>query len=146
MGRPRLKFLSLLYVSRSTLSEQAAPTAIEDIVATSRIRNSALDVTGAMLFTGEHFAQVLEGPASAVEQVMDKVARDPRHDSIVIVAREQIRVRRFGSWSMAYSGPSQFVSRYVTRLLAEPRPTGKARAAAWLNELLWEFAEGAAAG
>lgn len=137
-----LKLISLLYVSRSTLSPEAAPGAVQALVATSRARNPCAGLTGALLFTGEHFAQVLEGPPAAVDDLMARVARDPRHTEIITVARKRITVRRFGNWSMAYSGPSQFVSRHVTRLLEDPRSPGQGRSAKWLKDLLWEFAEG----
>jgi hypothetical protein len=40
---------------------------------------------------------------------------------------------------MAYFGPSQFVSRHVTRLLNDPSPSEYRRGADWLNDLLKEF-------
>lgn len=134
--------LSLLYVSRSMLPPERAATEIDRIVAGSRARNPDLDITGALLFTGEHFAQVLEGPVVAVDRLMAIVARDTRHAEIRIVAREPIARRRFGQWSMAYSGPSQFVARHVTRLLEGATAPVQSRSAEWLNDLLWEFAEG----
>jgi len=137
-----LKLVSLLYVSRSALLPEAAPEAVKAIVATSRGRNPDACLTGALLFTGEHFAQVLEGSPAAVDDLMARVAKDPRHTEIIIIARKWITVRRFGDWSMAYSGPSQFVSRHVTRLLEDPRSPGQGRSAKWLKDLLWEFAEG----
>jgi hypothetical protein len=73
---------SLLYISRSRLQSDSAGACIQDVVATSRIRNSGLDVTGALLFTGSHFAQILEGPPSSVEELMQSIKRDPRHDSV----------------------------------------------------------------
>lgn len=137
-----MNLLSLLYVSRSTLEREAAAAAVADIVAVSRANNPARGITGALLFTGEYFAQVLEGPPPAVETLIAKVAQDPRHRAIIVVARAPIGERRFGKWDLAYSGPSQFVARYVTRLLIDARPINKARSAEWLNDLLWEFAEG----
>lgn len=134
--------LSLLYVSRSMLPPERAAAEVDRIVAGSRARNPGLSITGALLFTGEHFAQVLEGPGLAVDRLMSIVGRDPRHAEILIVAREPIARRRFGQWSMAYSGPSQFVARHVTRLLGGASAPAQSRSANWLNDLLWEFAEG----
>lgn len=143
-----MKLVSLLYVSRSTLSAASAVAVVEQIVAGSRARNPGLGITGALLFTGEHFAQVLEGPAAAVDTLMASVTRDPRHEEITVAARTPIAERQFGRWSMAYSGPSQFVARHVTRLLDDPDAASPARqrCAEWLGDLLWEFAEGPGAG
>ncbi len=134
--------LALLYVSRSTMAPETAAAAVADIIAVSRDRNPARGLTGALLFTGQHFAQVLEGPVAAVDQLMATVAADPRHDDLVVVDRRPIAQRRFGRWSMAYYGPSQFVTRHVTRLLDDRVWPSRARSAGWLNDLMWEFAEG----
>lgn len=133
-----MSILSLLYLSHST----GPLGAIDGIIATSRARNPELGLTGALLFTGEHFAQVLEGTAESIDRLMATVRKDLRHGEIIVIAREPIVTRRFGSWSMAYSGPSQFVARHVTRLLNDPTPQEQGRSADWLNDLLWEFAEG----
>lgn len=133
-----LNILSLLYLSHST----GPLGAIDGIIATSRARNPSLGLTGALLFTGDYFAQVLEGTAESIDTLMAKVRKDRRHEEIIVIAREPIVTRRFGSWSMAYSGPSQFVARHVTRLLNDPAPHERDRSADWLNDLLWEFTEG----
>lgn len=137
-----MNLFSLLYLSRSTAPPNAATGIVDEIVATARTHNPSHGLTGALLFTGEHFAQVLEGTACAIDSLMINVCKDPRHTEIVVVAREPIVTRRFGHWSMAYSGPSQFVARHVTRLLNDPSPHELGRSAEWLNDLLWEFAEG----
>ncbi len=111
-------------------------------MASSRKNNAQRGLTGALLFTGEHFAQVLEGTAASIDQMMAQVTTDVRHDEIIMIAREPIVTRRFGEWSMAYSGPSQFVARHVTRLLNGPALPEQNRSAEWLNDLMWEFAEG----
>lgn len=136
---------SFLYLSRSTASPAAADAAVQKIVETSRARNPGLGLTGALLFTGEHFAQVLEGAAASIDTLMASVSEDPRHEQIIVVSREPIAARRFGEWSMAYSGPSQFVARHVTRLMSDCAGAEQSRSADWLNDLIWEFAEGPAA-
>ncbi|WP_421854869.1 BLUF domain-containing protein [Novosphingobium sp.] len=130
---------SLLYISRSTIASQAAEAVVAEIVATSVARNAEAGVTGALLFTGTHFAQALEGDEAAIEVLMQRVSSDPRHEEIVIVEQGPLDQRRFDQWSMVYFGPSQFVSRHVTRLLNDPSPTARRRAADWLGELLREF-------
>lgn len=137
-----MSLFSLLYVSRSTIPPAQAAAAVDDIVAQSHSRNSELGITGALLFTGVKFAQVLEGSEASVDTLFASILRDERHKQIVVVARDPIAKRRFDRWSMAYSGPSQFVSRHVTRLLSDPSIQEQGRSVMWLNELLWEFAEG----
>jgi hypothetical protein len=131
---------SLLYVSRSTIAPESAQAAVSEIVAASLVRNPLLGLTGALLFTGTHFAQVLEGGADSIDTLLDCLRVDPRHAALVVVDRSGIPARRFARWSMAYFGPSQFVSRHVTRLLSDPSPSEQRRGAEWLTALMAEFA------
>jgi len=120
---------SLLYISQSCIPPSDAAAVIGSIVATSVEQNSARGLTGALLFTGTHF----------VDELMAKVLDDPRHNNLLVVTRECVAKRRFSDLSMAYFGPSQFVSRHVKRLLNDPSPVEKRRGAEWLTELLREF-------
>ena len=131
---------SLVYISRSCVPPQDAETEVNRIVAIAETRNPAFGITGALLFTGEYFAQVIEGDRVSIDGLIKAITDDPRHDQIMIVARGPIAERRFPDWSMAYFGPSQFVSRHVTRLLNDPPLAEQRRAAQWLSDLLAEFA------
>ncbi len=130
---------SLLYISRSTILPGDVEDELNRIIATAVARNSACGLTGALLFTGRHFAQVIEGDSASIDRLMAKISIDPRHDKIRTVARTPLAERLFGDWSMAYFGPSQFVSRQVTRLLSDPSPVELRRGAEWLTDLLREF-------
>ena len=107
-----------LYVSRATLEIGAGDTVLDEILSAARARNRTLDVTGALIFTQNHFAQLLEGPAAAIDQLMSSIERDPRHRDVKIVRTERNTVRRFAGWHMAYDGSSVFVARHVRVLAA----------------------------
>jgi hypothetical protein len=109
---------SLLYVSRATLPTREGCAEIAEILAIARSRNRALDVTGAIIFTQNNFAQLLEGPRSAIDQLMASIRQDPRHTDVRTVRQEQDVARRFGGWHMAYEGPSVFIARHVRVLAA----------------------------
>lgn len=96
-------------------------------------------VTGALLFTGQNFAQILEGHDQDVERLLSKIVSDPRHENVLVVDRSGVTARRFPDWGMAYMGPSQFVARHVSLLLTAPSRSEEARAANWLAELMHEF-------
>ena len=130
---------SLLYVSESKIDPADAQNEVKRILATSHAWNSSVGITGALLFTGTHFAQVIEGEEDVVGQLIASIANDPRHAIVNIVVRDPLTARRFPDWSMAYNGPSQFVSRHVTQLLNDRSPTEISRAADWLAELLEQF-------
>ncbi|MDP3551949.1 MAG: BLUF domain-containing protein [Novosphingobium sp.] len=130
---------SLLYISNSCIAPKDAPVVVKSIAAKALKHNPAVGLTGALLFTGTHFAQILEGARTAIDQLMEQVIQDPRHDHLVIVDKGPLKVRQFADWSMAYFGPSLFVSRHVTRLLNNPSPQERRRAAEWLTELMRQF-------
>jgi hypothetical protein len=105
---------SLLYVSRRTQNASTTVHDVDDIVAGSRIRNVALDLTGALVATPTHFAQVLEGSPAAIEEIMASITRDRRHYDIVIAPIEQPMRREFERWALAYHGDSTYVAQMLT--------------------------------
>jgi len=130
---------TVLYVSTSTLGRAEADVEISAIVSTSIAHNREWGVTGALLFSGTHFAQVLEGSEGEVARLLTAIESDPRHRELRVVDHRPIATRRFPDWGLAYSGPSQFVSKHIARLLDTPRRSEQARAADWLRDLLLEF-------
>lgn len=132
--------ISLLYVSTSMIEPAAAERGVTEIAQESQHLNDKRGITGALIFTGTHFAQALEGDTGSIEILMSALRRDPRHTNIIVVERSNIVQRRFAGWSMAYAGPSQFVARQVNRLLQNPAPVELRRSAERLMELLRQFA------
>lgn len=94
----------VIYVSRNLLPEPAAEAELGRILDRARQRNAALGVTGALLFSGDRFAQVVEGPAPAVEAVFEAIQHDPRHSDVVVLEAGPVPEREFGAWSMVYAG------------------------------------------
>ncbi len=88
----------LFYVSRSL----AAPEQVEQILASSREHNQRRGVTGVLLFTGGHFAQLLEGSAEALAAAMAAIEADPRHEAVTRLIDREISQRRFAGWTMAF--------------------------------------------
>lgn len=136
-----MTLLSLLYVSRSTTEAAKVEAVVADIVETAHWINPQMDLTGALIFTGSSFAQILEGPAGAVDALMTSISADPRHKDLLIVDRSRVPNRRFDQWSMAYSGRVRFVERHVTALLDAPSNFTNAYAAKQLRNLIHEFAQ-----
>jgi hypothetical protein len=108
-----------MYASRSLLPGAWADRAIDDIVSASRARNAELDVTGALLFTGGWFAQFIEGSADAVAELRDSIGRDRRHADVKTLRSDRLSERIFDGWSLAYAGPSLFVTRQVNAALQQ---------------------------
>ncbi len=90
----------LFYVSRvrHVLSESG----VRAILDTSRRNNRRADITGCLLFSGRHFAQILEGEEAAVTEVKERVRADPRHTGMTVAFEREIDMRRYQEWSMGY--------------------------------------------
>lgn len=129
----------LIYVSESNIEESEADAVVAQMVANAQSRNAQLNVTGALIFTGTHFAQVLEGCKKAIDEVMASIQRDSRHSAVTVVDRSPISERQFPNWAMAYQGPSQFVSRHVARLIHTTPGTEQKKATEWLTQISLEF-------
>jgi hypothetical protein len=110
--------LSITYVSRQTPWTESRREILENIQTASIARNSELNITGLLIATRSHFAQVLEGPTGAVDQVMASITIDPRHCEVVVLRREEIEIRRFASWQLAVFEREAFASISMRPLLA----------------------------
>ena len=135
-----MRLHSLLYVSESALHPDQAEGEVCSIVDAAVIANQRMDITGALIFTGQHFAQIIEGDFPQIESLIKVISLDRRHRKPRILERLDIGERRFSSWAMAYSGPSQFVSRHVGPLLDDLDGTRQSRTTEWLKDTMAEFA------
>lgn len=129
----------LLYVSESCIYKSDEQEIVSKIVLHAQTKNAELSLTGALLFTGQHFAQIFEGPSESIQMLMASIYNDSRHRNVKVVNTTPIISRQFPDWQMAYQGPSQFVSRHVAKLLHTSSPSEQRRASEWLTELALEF-------
>lgn len=90
----------VLYIS--SVAPGVTSSDVERLVASSRRRNRQLDITGALVVCSVRFAQVLEGREDAIEEMLAKIAKDPRHTNMKLLARFAIEKRLCDSWDMAF--------------------------------------------
>ncbi len=88
----------LMYASRAVPA--LAPEELLAILRKCRTDNPSLGVTGVLCHSEGIFLQVLEGGRSAVNQLYNRIARDPRHTQVELLVYEEIAERRFAGWSM----------------------------------------------
>lgn len=108
----------LLYVSRAVLPSDGEMDAVNHIVEASVQRNASLNVNGALIWTGRHFAQVLEGQDAEISQLMRSIRSDERHRHLTVVANNSAVSRRFADWAMAYAGASAYLDQVLKQLLS----------------------------
>ncbi|MGN6357210.1 MAG: BLUF domain-containing protein [Novosphingobium sp.] len=118
-----MPFECWLYTSRSLMTDYVKE--LGPLVEVSRRRNAALEVTGALIFTGSHFAQYLEGPAEAVAAIRASIERDPRHAEIRTARTEPCGERRFGGWTLAYANHAEPFDRLIAVARTMRGPAGQ---------------------
>ncbi len=75
---------------------------LDRIYLRAKSTNAGADITGLMLFYEGVFLQVLEGPASAVAGLMEKIRRDRRHGNLVVLESGPVTERSFAGSPMHF--------------------------------------------
>lgn len=98
---------------------------VSEILAASK-RNNGLDgITGLLLYDGNVFLQVLEGPENSVAAAFGRIRADRRHEEIEVISDGTIGEREFGYWSMELRNdvePSDDAMWRLRRRLEQFRP------------------------
>jgi hypothetical protein len=92
--------LSIAYVSVA-----AKPMSDEDvakILTRARANNGRGGITGALLYHGGRFIQILEGADDQVRALFESIASDPQHRSVQKVREKTIGERQFPEWTMGF--------------------------------------------
>lgn len=89
---------SLTYTSLAQLDLSAGD--LEDIHRSARAMNGLNGITGLLIFNGTHFLQVIEGGQEAIDVLVEKLRRDPRHTGFEIRDIAFVEERSFPQWSM----------------------------------------------
>ncbi|KQY84931.1 BLUF domain-containing protein [Brevundimonas sp. Root1423] len=90
----------LVYESTATgTTESIGNLAV--ILAESQRNNDRDGLTGALAAHRNHYIQVVEGPAQALDALLRRLESDPRHRDVTLLDREPIAERLFSGWSMA---------------------------------------------
>ena len=90
----------IIYISRAKQNFTSGDLA--DLRDLADARNRSEDITGLLLSDGTRFIQALEGDAAAVQAVMDRIAKDPRHYNISYFRPMTTNCRQFGKWTTEY--------------------------------------------
>ena len=121
----------ILYCSKNLIEGENAKrdAEITQILQTSRRKNKEQNVTGALLFDSGYFAQTLEGPRLAIEQLFERIQRDPRHGDVTVLSSQTDGRRDFPEWSMAHVAPPGGVASGMAAVALDTallRPTASA--------------------
>lgn len=104
------------------------------ILGIAQVNNRRLDVTGMLVQSDGHFAQVLEGRSQAVASLMDRICADARHGDVRVLLEEPIVTRQFARWAMGLVRRDDMTE--TMRLLHRDGCADKSRARALIQSLM----------
>jgi hypothetical protein len=93
-----MSLTSVTYTSLARIDLQTSD--LENIHTTARELNAIDGITGLLVFNGTHFLQIIEGEGSAIDDLVERLRRDPRHNGFEIRDRRRIEKPSFPEWSM----------------------------------------------
>ncbi len=103
LSHPKLRSRTLIQVIyASAATEPFTTEALKALLAKARARNTLHGVTGMLVHHDGSFLQILEGPEAAVDQILEAIYRDPRHQRARELYRGAIKTREFDTWSMGF--------------------------------------------
>lgn len=66
----------------------------------ARDLNGIDGISGLLVFNGTHFLQWIEGPPESIDELVERLRRDPRHTGFEIRDERFLERRMFGDWTM----------------------------------------------
>lgn len=93
-----MSLITLVYVSYA--SHKMSGDELRVLLDECRENNSKIDVTGMLLYRDGFFIQALEGEEDTVMPLYNKIAKDERHNHVLLVHKGKISERTFEDWSM----------------------------------------------
>lgn len=98
------------------------PTDITPIIIQGRRYNSAHSITGFLCFKSGYYMQAIEGSASAITSLYERICADRRHTEIfTLLVEDSVSSRYFKNWSMKLSNTSNMDDR-ITQFLDDKWP------------------------
>jgi hypothetical protein len=132
-----MPLVRLIYASQST--ELAKLDILVSILKVARKNNKKGGITGILCYDPKYFLQWLEGPRDSINNLYSIIMKDPRHKNVTLLDYQEISVRTFERWSMAYASTSKanrsLLFKYSVGLSFDPYNLNAEGARGFLMEL-----------
>lgn len=73
---------------------------LTNVLQVSEVYNAERFITGVLLYDGTAFMQILEGEEADVQELFERIKRDPRHSNVKLESFVAIKKRTFPNWSL----------------------------------------------
>ena len=90
---------SIIYASSA--DHQWSTLELLQLLGKARQNNTALGVSGLLLYKGGNFMQVLEGEQATVLALYERIGHDPRHHGVLTLWQGE-GTSQFGDWEMCF--------------------------------------------
>jgi len=90
----------IIYSSKSATPMQRDE--LEELLEDARNSNAKKGITGALVYVDGAFLQILEGELEAVKELMGRISKDFRHETVTVLKEGAIPSASFSDWEMAY--------------------------------------------
>lgn len=90
----------IMYVSTATIL--VSEDDLRQMLFHYRRKNQQDAITGLLLYSGEHYVQLIEGAEKDLRRLFVKIAQDPLHRNLIKLADGKINARLFSDWTMGF--------------------------------------------
>lgn len=88
----------VLYISKALKSFNTND--LSKLSTTSTINNQTKGITGYLYFDNNRFLQYMEGDETTINEMVDKISHDKRHELLSLIKKQNLTDRRFPDWGM----------------------------------------------
>jgi hypothetical protein len=97
-----MDLVELSYVSKASYEMDALT--LLPILKDSLRWNFDHQITGVLYYEDGYFGQIIEGPENFIQEIFEKINKDPKHSVKRILEKRKIEDRLFPNWSMQFFG------------------------------------------
>ena len=134
-----MHYVRLIYTSQS--SELADLKTLRSILKIARENNAKNGITGILCYDKKYFLQWIEGNRMHINQLYSNIIKDPRHTNITLLDYQEIHVRTFEKWSMAYFSLLKASETLLSKYFIGPSFNPYTFTAAGARDFLTEFSK-----
>jgi len=90
----------IVYTSDYLANDNSIELDLEDITQAAKKRNPSLGITGVLFYHQGKFLQLLEGEPDNIDQIMQHINTDKRHNNIQLYIDQNVESRCLADWNM----------------------------------------------
>ena len=95
----------LIYTS--VAKQKMTDNCLNNLLDRTRPKNSAMSVTGMLLYIDPYFVQILEGDIDDLSETFTRISKDPIHHKVSLILKKPIAERSFANWAMGFNKVSE---------------------------------------